>query len=139
MEGGADDFKTEDADDAGGGIDLRCDHLGQEMEDIVGKGWACHTVLPHNVIGRRIPRENERSALCRCTKCRTDGCRVTSDAAEDEERMVGGDGVHGGMTFYTVYPCGEQVYVNITRCCHGGDDGVEFGGQFLSAGEKAEC
>ena len=89
MEGGADDFKTEDADDAGRGVDLRCDHLGQEMEDIVGKGGACHTVLPHNVIGRRIPREDERSALCRCTKCRTDGCCVTPHAAEDEERMVG--------------------------------------------------
>ena len=53
--------------------------------------------------------------------------------------MVGGDGVHGGVTFCTVYRCGEQVYVNITRCCHGGDDGVAFGGQFLSAREKAEC
>ena len=53
--------------------------------------------------------------------------------------MVGGDGVHGGVTFRAFHRCGEQVYVNITRCCHGGDDGVAFGGQLLSAREKTEC
>ena len=53
--------------------------------------------------------------------------------------MVGGDGVHGVVKLLVFHRCGEQVYVNITRSCHGRDDGVEFGGQFLSAGEKAEC